>query len=192
MLDLSAVPELLAKLAGNPRDIVLMVLLLSAAAIDWRTRRIPNWLVLAGAAFGLVYNFAAGGVMSGLLAALAGLALGLVLLLPLYALRVMGAGDVKLMAAVGAIVGATGIVYAVVCTFIAGGIAALLFALYHRAVRRMTGNVVEIVQHMAFAAIAGVRPAATATRVSVGKLPYAVSIAAGTLGWRMAQLAGFA
>jgi prepilin peptidase CpaA len=87
------------------------------------------------------------------------------------------------MAAVGAVLGAPAVVYALIGTFIAGGVVALLFALYHRGLRRLTGNVVEIVQDMAIAAIAGARPTATASRASVGKLPYAVSIAVGTIGW---------
>jgi prepilin peptidase CpaA len=193
MFDLDVMPDLIARLLASPGHDVLLVLLAAAAVIDWRTSRIPNWLTLGGLAIGLAYNAVAHGFQAGLLPALAGAAAGLVLLLPMYALRIMGAGDVKLMAMVGAFLGISQIAFAVICTFIAGGVAAVAFALYHRSARRMAGNVGEIVQSMAFAALVGARPEASlAQRASVGKLPYAVSIAAGTLAWLLAGLAGLA
>jgi prepilin peptidase CpaA len=104
----------------------------------------------------------------------------------------MGAGDVKLMAMVGAMVGLPDILWAVLYSLAAGGVAALAFAVYHRAVRRMTGNVVDIVQSMTFAALAGYPTPALAGHASIGKLPYGVSIAAGTIAWLIARLLGFA
>jgi prepilin peptidase CpaA len=191
MPNLQALIDLPARLLASPSDIVLVILLAAAAAIDWRVHRIPNGLTVGGMAFGLLYNAAVHGLGSGLLPAIAGLAAGLALLLPLYALRVMGAGDVKLMAMVGAFLGISQIAQVVVCTFIAGGIAALVFAIWHRAVRRMTANVADIAQSMVFAAIVGLRPSPELSRrPSIGKLPYAVSIAAGTIGWLVAGLAG--
>jgi prepilin peptidase CpaA len=193
MPDLQALIDLPARLLASPNDAVLFTLLAAAAAIDWRTYRIPNWLTVGGMAFGLLYNAAVHGLGSVLLPALAGLATGLALLLPLYALRIMGAGDVKLMAMVGAFLGISQIAQVVLCTFIAGGIAALVFAIWHRAVRRMTANVADIAQSMAFAAIVGVRPTPELSRrTSIGKLPYAVSIAAGTLGWLVASHLAYA
>lgn len=184
MTELNALSEPLAKLIASPRDVVLVALLVAAAVIDWRTYRIPNWLTAGGMVFGLLYNTAAHGFMAGLLPALGGLGIGLVLLLPLYALRVMGAGDVKLMAMVGAFIGSSEILYAVLFTFVAGGVAALTFAVYRRALRRMAGNVVDIVRFMAFAAVAGFRPEpAVARRTSIGKLPYGISICVGTIAW---------
>jgi len=124
---------------------------------------------------------------------LAGLGVGLVILLPVYVLRVMGAGDVKLMAMVGAIVGLPDILNAVLYSLIVGGIAAVAFALYHRAFRRMSANVMDIVQSMAFAVVVGGRPTpALSGRASIGKLPYGVSIAAGTIAWLGARLFGLA
>jgi prepilin peptidase CpaA len=191
MLQLDTLAALLVKLFANPGNAALIVLLVSAAVLDCRTGRIPNWLTVGGMATGLLCNAAAHGFVPGFLPALAGLTVGLVLLLPLYVLRVMGAGDVKLMAAVGALLMAPAILYAVTCTFVAGGVAALLYALHNRATQRMTRNVVEIVHHMAFASMTGVPPtAAKPTRGSVGNLPYAVSIAVGTVGWLVASVAG--
>jgi len=186
--------EPLARLLNQPGAVVLVALLVMAAVIDWRTYRIPNWLTAGGMAFGLIYNSViAQPWHDGLLGALAGLGVGLVVLLPVYALRVMGAGDVKLMAMVGAIVGLPDILNAVLYSLIVGGIAAVAFAVYHRALRRMTTNVMDIVQSMALAVVVGSRPTpAHAARASVGKLPYGVSIAGGTMAWLAARLLGVA
>jgi prepilin peptidase CpaA len=194
MNELNLLPEFLARLITQPRAVVLVALLVVAAVIDWRTYRIPNWLTVGGMAFGLIYNtVSATAAWSGLLWACAGLATGLVVMLPAYVLRIMGAGDVKLMATVGAFLGAPEILYAVLCTLIVGGFAAIAFAVYRRAFRRMTGNVAEIVQSMAFAAIAGYKPPpAMEGRASVGKFPYGISIAIGTLAWLVARQMGYA
>lgn len=194
MSEFNALLEPFARLAAQPRTVVLIALLVAAAIIDWRTYRIPNWLTVSGTAFGLIYNtFAPTPSLSGAVWALAGMAIGFTILLPAYVLRVMGAGDVKLMAMVGAVVGAPDIVYAVLATLIVGGVVALAFALYRRAFRRMASNVTELLQSMTFAAIAGQRPTpAMEGRVSIGKFPYGISIAIGTIGWLGARQLGYA
>jgi prepilin peptidase CpaA len=98
-----------------------------AAAIDLRTRRVPNPLTAALAASGLA--FAASG-MSGLTvgASLAGFALGLALMLPGHVFGATGAGDVKLFAAAGAVIGPAPIVTAFFYTALAGGVLALMVA----------------------------------------------------------------
>ena len=100
---------------------------LAATVIDIRTRRIPNELTALIAGIGL--GFAAAGV-SGLSlgASLAGFAVGLLLMMPGYALGATGAGDVKLMGAVGTLVGPGGVVTAFAFTAIAGGIMAIVVA----------------------------------------------------------------
>ena len=90
----------------NAQGWLLTGLLLIAAVSDYRTRRIPNELVLAGAAAGLLGNTLFSTLpLDGFVTALQGLATGLAAFLPLYLLRLMGAGDVKLMAMVGAFLG---------------------------------------------------------------------------------------
>ena len=105
--------------------------LVAATVIDLRTRRIPNELTAAMTGVGIA--LAATGV-SGVPVAgsLIGFALGLVLMLPGYALGATGAGDVKLMAAVGAIVGPPVVVSAFFCTAIAGGVLAVIVAVRRR------------------------------------------------------------
>lgn len=84
--------------------VVLLVVALPAAVYDFRSRRIPNWLAVAGLAAGLAAN-AILFRWNGLVTALLGMGLALLIYFPLYLLRGMGAGDVKLMAACGAILG---------------------------------------------------------------------------------------
>src|ERR1700686_1387531 len=86
-------------------EMVLIVLLLAAAVFDVAYRRIPNWLTVTGVLLGVALNAIIGPPEAGLLFSLAGLAVGFGVYAALYALRAMGAGDVKLMAAVGALVG---------------------------------------------------------------------------------------
>src|SRR5215471_4225376 len=93
-------------------DAILLALVICAAIYDARYRRIPNWLTVSGVLFGIALNSFTGrpdfGVdpgVAGLLFALKGMGLGFGLYLALHLLRAMGAGDVKLMAAVGSLVG---------------------------------------------------------------------------------------
>ncbi len=104
---------------------------LVASIVDIRSRRIPNWLTatMAGIGTGLAAS-GASGVSLG--ASVAGFALGLALMMPGHALGATGAGDVKLMAAVGAIVGPALVVSAFLFTAIAGGVLAIAIALRRR------------------------------------------------------------
>ncbi|KRB87014.1 hypothetical protein ASE07_20640 [Noviherbaspirillum sp. Root189] len=117
--------------------------------------------------------------------------IGFVLLVPFYVLKVMGAGDVKLMAMTGAFLGASDAFNAVIATFIVGGIASIFFAAYHRVFGRMISNVKAVTELMLISAATGVK-AGSPTQVvqSVGKLPYGVSIGIGTTGYVIATQLG--
>jgi prepilin peptidase CpaA len=102
--------------------------LVAATVIDIRTRRIPNAITagMAGAGFGL----AAMGLSGMPLAAAAlGLVLGLILMLPGHLLGATGAGDVKLMAAIGTLLGPGLVIKAFLFTALVGGVLALVVAL---------------------------------------------------------------
>ena len=101
---------------------------LAATVVDIRTHRIPNALTatMAGIGVGLAASGTSGVT---LLASMAGFALGLALMMPGHALGATGAGDVKLMAAVGAMVGPGTVVTAFAFTAIAGGIMAVAIAI---------------------------------------------------------------
>ena len=109
-------------------QIAVLALGLGAAVFtDVRTRRIPNWLTgaIVGAAFGLAFG---GGPVTPL-RALLGLVVGLALMLPGHVIGATGAGDVKLMAAVGAVVGPDVIFRAFLYSAVAGGVLAVVVAL---------------------------------------------------------------
>jgi prepilin peptidase CpaA len=103
----------------------------AAAVIDLRTRRIPNILTATLAAIGV--GLAAAGLgRVGLGAALLGCLLGLAFMMPGHVFGATGAGDVKLLAAAGALLGPTDTIYAFLYTAIAGGVLALVVAVARR------------------------------------------------------------
>ena len=193
MQELGAVLELLAMLASDVRMLALLALLGVAAVSDWRSYRIPNWLTFGGALFALIYGtLAARTPAVGALSAFGGLGVGFAAMLPFYVIGIMGAGDVKLMAMSGAFLGPQQALMAVLCTFIAGGLVALAFAIHRRRLGHMLANVKAAAQGMAVSSIAGIRPTAgVPADQSVGKLPYGICIAAGTVFEVLAHQLGY-
>jgi prepilin peptidase CpaA len=108
---------------------LLMAMQSYAAVIDIRHRKIPNRLCAAIALFGLVGNsLLADG--NGLQASLGGLSIGFITMLFLYRLTGLGAGDVKLMAATGSVVGIKPILIIFYHTFLLSGLFAAFFLLF--------------------------------------------------------------
>ena len=144
-----------------------------AVVTDVRTRRIPNWLTGSLAAGGLGMAFAGGGVTPG--QAALGLLAGLALMMPAHLIGATGAGDVKLMAAVGAVVGPGMALRAFVFTAVAGGVLAVLVA-----ARR--GRLSETVYGSTLLVTSPVssRPAINATS-RANRFAYGPAIAIGTL-----------
>lgn len=155
---------------------VLVCLLGLALGYDIAKRRIPNWLTGAGLLAGLGFSVLSKnglGPSSSLLGALAGFGA----LLPLYMLRAMGAGDVKLMAAAGAFLGPIPVFGAALLTFAAGGVFSLTAAIGYRSLGRVLNNL----RLMGMVALIG-RSSGIAIRdvQTTGRLPYALAIAVGT------------
>ena len=159
---------------------VCVALVTAAAWVDSRRNRIPNRLVLSGALIGLGFQIAAAGA-SGLASAIGGMALGMALLLPFYAIGAMAAGDVKLMGMVGIFLGPSGVLSAAVLTFLAGGALALLVALRNRSLGRALTNLRTMLYGSLVGAAAFRKVEIVEPVVSAGKVPYGVAIAAGTL-----------
>lgn len=193
MQDIDALLQLLAMLMTEPRTAVLFVLLVIASISDYRTHKIPNWLTASGIGFALIYNTAVPFYRDhGFLWALGGLGIGFVTMLPCYIIRVMGAGDVKLMAMVGAFLGVTDTLSAVLYSLIAGGVAAIVFALANRVLGRLLANVKSAAQMMALSAIGGFKPdMQISAGQSVGKLPYGICISVGTIIFVVAKQLGY-
>jgi len=112
-------------------EVMLAMLVAVAAAHDLRSRRIPNWLTMSGAAVGFGLHCWYGG-WSGALASLEGAALGLGMFIVFFLAGGMGAGDVKLFGAVGSFVGPQALVLVFIFTALLGGLAAVAIAISRR------------------------------------------------------------
>jgi prepilin peptidase CpaA len=153
-----------------------------AAVIDGRELRVPNRLTYSFALTGLAASLIPGGL--GPWSSLAGLALGLVLLLPLYAVGGMGAGDVKLLAGVGAWIGPVLVLHAFVATAVVGAVMALAMmvasgrlSIHLSRMGRIAGEWATIRDPAALAAIAAER------KPTMTLLPYGIPMAVGTIGY---------
>ena len=122
-------------------EVVLLALVLGAAVYDVRYRRIPNWISVGGSAVGVALNAFLGPPMFGWAFALKGLALGFGAYFVLYLLHAMGAGDVKMMAAVGSLVGWEDWIGIFILTAILGGIAAICLATMRKRLGKTLWNV---------------------------------------------------
>jgi prepilin peptidase CpaA len=150
-----------------------------ACAFDLRTRRIPNWLTFGAAGAALVFHFVTSGA-SGVALSIGGWATGAALLLLPYALGGMGAGDVKLVGALGAWLGPGETFWLAMYTGIAGGAMALIVSALHGYLRRAWSNVWLLLAHWR---VTGLRPfpELTLATSSGPRLAYAAPILVGTI-----------
>jgi prepilin peptidase CpaA len=123
---------------------VLAVVVLAAAAYDLKIRKIPNWLNLSGLILGLGLNCFVLHA-AGLRLALLGLGVALLVYFPLFIVRGMGAGDVKLMVAIGAIAGPRNWFLIFLATSLLGGLAALVLVIYKKRLFLTLANLSAIV-----------------------------------------------
>lgn len=156
----------------------LVTIVVAATMFDIRYRRIPNWLVATGTAGALAFH-ALAPAGSGTLFSLSGMVVGLAAFLPFYVIGVMGAGDVKLMGMVGAFLGAASTFQAALATLVAGGILAVAAAVRMGVMTQLVLNVRSIVGSTVFGTLSGTVPDQK-QMPSIGKMPYALAIAAGT------------
>ncbi|ACV68458.1 A24 family peptidase [Desulfohalobium retbaense] len=115
--------------------LLLFPALIFAALYDLRYQKIPNLLNFPLALFALIYHTAFTG-LNGLAFGVTGMLLGTALFLPPYIFGGMGAGDTKLMGAIGAVLGAKGVFVSALFTAIFGGLYAVLLLLVHRGYAR--------------------------------------------------------
>src|ERR1700739_3025424 len=159
---------------------ILTVLFTSVAgAWDWRSRKIPNWLTVPGFVVGVTLTATLTG-WTGIIFALKGAALALVMLLPLVLLRAFGAGDWKLMGAVGAFLGWRLFLFVLAGSIFASGFMAII-QMYR------VGRVMETLSNMwilirGFLAF-GLKknPKISLDNPRLLKLPFGVAVAAATI-----------
>lgn len=157
--------------------------LVVAAVIDGLKLKVPNWITFPLILSGWLFSYATFGI-GGLGWSLAGTAVGLGLLLPAYAIGGMGAGDVKLLAGVGAWVWPAVTLYAFCVSALVGGVIAVGMVLYRKAWNKhhsqfwmIWNEVVSVRDPEQLSAIAAER------KSSMLLLPYGIPIALGTIAY---------
>jgi prepilin peptidase CpaA len=150
-----------------------------ACVFDLRSRHLPNLLTLGAAGAALVYGFATAG-LTGLAVSAGGWATACALFFPFFALRGLGAGDVKLAAAIGAWLTPYDALWLTLYAMVAGGVMALLVALLAGYVRKALANLSLLLAHWR---VVGITPMSTLTLDTARgpRLPYALPIAVGAL-----------
>ena len=162
-------------------DLLLLCFVTAAAVSDLLRRKIPNALVLSGIVVALalhLYLWPQQAAASWL----GGMATGFFLFLPLYVLRGMAAGDVKLIAMVGAFAGPWPVLQICFATFVLGGLMAVLMITWQGKWRTCLRNLRQLLWPM-IARTAGIplAPVAPPSVASVGNMPYGLAIALGSL-----------
>lgn len=157
---------------------VTLTIALIACVTDIRSRRIPNVLTFGAALAGLIFHLVTGGRDAGFDSAMGYLA-GTALFLPFFVLGGMGAGDIKLLAALGAWVGPHEVLWLAISASIAGGVFAVVVGLARGYLRTAFRNVLNLVQ---FWWLTGFRPhpEVTLERGAGPRLAYAIPIFIGT------------
>jgi len=162
---------------------ILIGIVLLAGVYDARYRKIPNWLSLSGLILGLGINTLLSG-WGGLGDAALGFGLAMLVYTPLYLIRGMGAGDVKLMAAIGAIVGPHDWLGIFIATALVGGVVSITAIIIKKRGRQTFLNLTVILSEL----LQFRRPAKADARLDVRnpsafRMPHALNIAAGCLAF---------
>ena len=166
---------------------IIFVVLAIAAIVDLRIQKIPNRLTYPTMILALCYHLYIGGI-SGLKFSLAGLALGIVIFFIPYLKGWMGAGDAKLMGAIGAALGAKGVFIVILYTSIVGGLYAL-FLIFSRH-RTFNGFFQEKMENLKYIFLTRTfAPAAVETEQT--KLCYGIAIALGAYIYLGLELSRF-
>lgn len=165
---------------------VVTVTLVVAAVIDGLQLKVPNWITFPMIASGWVYSATLSPYAGweGLTYSLIGTAVGLALLLPAYAIGGMGAGDVKLMAGIGAWVWGTVTAYSFAVSAIIGGVMAIIMVfsknrweMHHGQFWLILNEILTVKDPDALASIAKER------KPRMMLLPYGIPIAIGTIAY---------
>jgi prepilin peptidase CpaA len=161
------------------RGVVVLVVAVIAVLFDVRTRRIPNWLTFGATAVAFAYAaFDAG--LSGVGTSAAGWLIGAAMFFPFFALGGMGAGDVKLLAALAAWLGPAESVWLAMFATIAGGVVGLIVAVARGYLRTAVSNLWLMLMHWRTQGLGPV-PGLTLKDATSPRLAYAIPITIGVL-----------
>lgn len=164
----------------NPLTLGLIWMLILAVITDLNTLKIPNSLIV----FGLIASLVCQCVAiegAGALNWLVGVTAAFICFIPLYMLRGMAAGDVKLMMAVGGFLGYPLIIKAVICVFLSGGVLAIVYVLLKGRFKHLLQNMHMMWTNFYIKVTSGVSVADDdVMKNSAGRMPYALAIAVGT------------
>lgn len=181
--------EILGPLPLLPACLMLLTATLAAAA-DLRTRKIPNFLTVSAFFAGFAVQWVVAGP-EGLARAAAGAGLALLIYFPLFLLRGMGAGDVKLMAALGALAGARVWFWIFFLSSVTGAVAGLLVAFSRGRLRQVLINTGFIVRQLvSFRNPAAPRGGLADDSAAAVRLPHGAAIAFAVWVVVAASLAG--
>jgi prepilin peptidase CpaA len=158
---------------------ITLAFTLWAAWLDWRTHKIPNWLTVAGFTLGIGMRSVVLG-WHGALNSLAGAGLALAILLPVVMLRGLGAGDWKLMGAVGALLGPWAMLVVLFVSILVAGVMAVLTISQAGRVFTTLRNIVALVKGFFVFGWRG-NPKFTIDNPGLMKLPFGVAAALATL-----------
>lgn len=172
----------------NPVLLGLAVALTAVAGIiDWRSRRIPNWLTVPGLLIGVTANAMLGG-LAGLKNSLLGAGLGLLLLLPFVFVRSLGAGDWKLAGALGSFVGPAVLVDLLIGSIFVAGVMALALVIYKRRFKQTMRNIGRMLAAMVTFRMPGAE--VSLDNPQSLKVPYGVALALTTVLFGLGKMWG--
>jgi prepilin peptidase CpaA len=164
----------------------LAVLLAALAGwMDWRSRRIPNWLTVPGLLVGIAANTLVWG-WPGTKASLVGAGLGLLLLLPFVLIRSLGAGDWKLIGAVGAFVGPQSLIPVLAITILVAGVMATVLIVIKGPIRQTARNLWRMLSAMLTLRSPG--PEVSLDNPQALKIPFGVAVAVSVILFAARQI----
>jgi len=145
-----------------------------AGGMDWRYRRIPNWLTVPGLIVGIAVNTAVHG-WPGAKASLLGAGLGLLVLLPFVLIRALGAGDWKLAGALGAFLGPSLLFTVLIGSIFVAGVMALALVIYKGRLRQTLKNIAHMLGALLRLHLPG--PEVSLDNPESVKIPFGVAMA---------------
>lgn len=166
---------------GLPKQLVWLLPALFATIAgftDWRSRRIPNWLTICGLLLGILVNSLTRG-WPGAKDSLLGAGLGLGLLLPFVLMRSLGAGDWKLVGALGAFVGPSGLIAVLFATVLVAGLMALVLVIWKRRFGQTLRNIMRMLAAVFTLHLPG--PEVSLDNPEALKIPFGVAAAIAVL-----------